>query len=75
MFRAQPAHEMNPGRLSLIPHSVSSNVLVRYLVQDDAAQARRAAKEIEAGSDAGEIYFIADVVVCELVWVLDQAYG
>ena len=54
---------------------LDTNVLVRYLVQDDAAQARRAAKEIEAGSDAGEIYFIADVVVCELVWVLDRAYG
>ncbi len=53
---------------------LDTNVLVRYLVQDDATQAKRAAKEIETGSDAGEVFFIADVVVCELVWVLDRAY-
>jgi len=54
---------------------LGTNVLVRYLVRDNPSQARRATKEIEAGTDAGEIFFVASVVACELVWVLDRAYG
>jgi len=53
---------------------LDTNVLVRYLTQDDAAQARKATREIE-GEDASESLFIADVVMCELVWVLETAYG
>lgn len=53
---------------------LDTNVLVRYLVQDDPAQTARAAELIEAGADRGEHFFVADIVLCELVWVLDRVY-
>lgn len=51
---------------------LDTNVLVRYLVADDAAQYRTAARLIE--SEARQGFFISDIVVCELVWVLRDAY-
>lgn len=55
--------------------SLDTNVLVRYLTQDDAAQARRANALIEAAAASRERLFIGPVVLCELVWVLRGAYG
>lgn len=54
---------------------LDTNVLVRYLTWDDVGQARRAAALIEAAADAGEPIFVAPLVMCELVWVLEAAYG
>jgi len=51
---------------------LDTNVLVRYLTQDDAAQAARSAKVIDQAAAAG--LFISSIVVCELVWVLEDAY-
>lgn len=51
------------------------NILVRYLTQDDPGQSRKASYEIEKALSAGESFFIADIVLCELVWVLETAYG
>lgn len=51
---------------------LDTNVLVRYLTQDDRAQAERASRVIESAA-AGEL-FVSAVVVCELVWVLEEAY-
>ena len=55
--------------------ALDTNVLVRYLVQDDAAQGRKAANYIEAAASAGEQILINNIVLCETVWVLDSAYG
>ncbi|MCC6157598.1 MAG: type II toxin-antitoxin system VapC family toxin [Deltaproteobacteria bacterium] len=55
--------------------ALDTNVLVRFLVADDAAQSRRARALIERGIAAGERFFVADIVLCETVWVLDRAYG
>jgi len=55
--------------------SLDTNILVRYLTQDDPKQSRKAAHEIEKGLSAGHMFFIADIVMCELVWVLETAYG
>jgi predicted nucleic-acid-binding protein len=54
--------------------ALDTNVLVRFLVMDDAKQAALAAKLINRAiaDDAG--LFVADIVVCELVWVLSFAY-
>jgi predicted nucleic-acid-binding protein len=53
---------------------LDTNVLVRFVVADDAAQAERA-RSFVAGADArGEDLFVPDVVLCELVWVLERAY-
>lgn len=53
---------------------LDTNVLVRYLVQDDVAQARAAAAAIEGAASRGEGLFVAAVTLCELVWVLESAY-
>ena len=53
---------------------LDTNILVRYLTQDDPDQSRKASLEIEKGLSAGHMFFIADIVICELVWVLETAY-
>jgi len=54
---------------------LDTNILVRYLTQDDPDQARKAGLEIEKGLSSGHMFFITDIVMCELVWVLETAYG
>jgi len=53
---------------------LDTNVLVRYLVEDDEPQCRRATKLIEEAVTHGEQLFISDIVMCETVWVLSSAY-
>jgi len=55
--------------------ALDTNVLVRYLVQDDPAQGRKAAAYIERAAEAGDQILISNIVLCETVWVLDTAYG
>jgi len=55
--------------------ALDTNVLVRYVVEDDARQAARAASLIEGAIAAGESLFVSDVVLCEFVWVLGASYG
>ena len=50
---------------------VDTNVLARYLLRDDAAQAARAAQELERD----DRFFIGIIVLCELVWVLETGYN
>ena len=54
---------------------LDTNVLIRYLVQDDARQARIASRAIDARARGSEAFFIVHVVMCEVVWVLESAYG
>jgi predicted nucleic-acid-binding protein len=54
---------------------LDTNVLVRYLTQDDPAQARRASALVAGAVAKGERCCLAAVVLCELVWVLRGAYG
>jgi predicted nucleic-acid-binding protein len=54
---------------------LDTNVLVRYLTQDDPAQAQKATQAIEEGVAQGEVFYITSIVLCELVWVLEDAYG
>lgn len=51
--------------------AVDTNVLVRLLVADGAAQTRRA----EAFLAAGRPVWISTVVLVEAVWVLSSVYG
>lgn len=50
---------------------LDTNVLLRYLLKDDAAQAARAERELERD----ERFLIDSIVLCELVWVLEAGYG
>ena len=54
---------------------IDTNVLVRYLAQDDARQTAAANAFIENTLDAGQPGYVNRVVLCELVWVLESAYG
>jgi predicted nucleic-acid-binding protein len=53
---------------------LDTNVLVRYLVQDDAAQSRQAGAVIEGAARRAEQIYLSAVTMCELVWVLESAY-
>jgi predicted nucleic-acid-binding protein len=53
---------------------LDTNVLVRYLTQDDPAQYAKAAAFINAAADRGERFVVNTAVLCELVWVLATAY-
>ena len=54
---------------------LDTNVLVRFLVQDDPAQSKKANTIIEGAAASGEKLFLCSIVLCELVWVLESAYG
>jgi predicted nucleic-acid-binding protein len=54
--------------------ALDTNVLVRFLVQDDADQARRAGDVIAQLTEA-DPGFVGREVLVELVWVLERAYG
>lgn len=53
---------------------IDTNVLVRYIVQDDAQQARRATQFVERTLGGRTPGFVNDIVLCELVWVLETSY-
>jgi len=52
---------------------LDTNVLVRYIAQDDPAQAAAASRVIESFT-ADSPGFISTVTVVEMVWVLMRAY-
>jgi predicted nucleic-acid-binding protein len=54
---------------------LDTNVLVRYLAQDDPAQSERATRLIETELSAAEPGFISAVVLVELCWVLKRLYA
>lgn len=54
---------------------IDTNVLLRYLVQDDPEQARKATRFIAHQCSADAPALINRIVICELVWVLESAYG
>lgn len=55
--------------------ALDTNVLVRFLVQDDAAQGEAAARLIHSGVEAGALLFVPVTVLLELEWVLRSAFG
>lgn len=54
---------------------LDTNVLVRYLTQDDPEQAEQASRLIEGRCTSATPGRITQIVLCELVWVLQRAYG
>ena len=53
---------------------LDTNVLVRYLTQDDPVQSARATEIIERRLTAANRGFVSIVTMAEIVWVLDRAY-
>lgn len=54
---------------------VDTNVLVRYLAQDDPKQSGAATRFIEGKLAADNAGFISLVTLCETAWVLADLYG
>ncbi|WP_341644839.1 PIN domain-containing protein [Thauera sp. SDU_THAU2] len=51
-----------------------TNVLVRLLVNDDAAQAQSVRTLLEPINDTPEAVFLSDLVIVETLWVLKACY-
>src|SRR5215472_6854144 len=62
--------ESDRGRAPAVTIAVDTNVLVRYLTWDDERQALAAAAILEGD----EAIAVANIVLCELTWVLGRAY-
>lgn len=54
---------------------LDTNVLVRYIAQDDPAQSARATAFVEKDCSPSSPGFIAHVVLVEVVWVCERCYG
>lgn len=54
---------------------IDTNGLIRDLVQDDPRQSKAAAEFITKRCTRDHPGFINRIVLCELVWVLESAYG
>ncbi len=54
---------------------LDTNVVVRYLAQDDARQAAIATRLIEGSLSTNERGFISIVTLAEIVWVMSSNYA
>jgi predicted nucleic-acid-binding protein len=54
--------------------AIDTNVLVRYITNDDEEQSILAANLLEKYSGKEKSIFINNIVLCELVWVLLSGY-
>jgi predicted nucleic-acid-binding protein len=54
---------------------IDTNVLVRFVTRDEAAQAERARRVLGRAATSGERLHVDVIVLCELAWVLRSGYG
>ena len=54
---------------------LDSNILIRYLAQDDPIQSRKATELIERRLTEDDPGFVSVVAMVETAWVLERAYG
>ncbi|AFZ45745.1 PilT protein domain protein [Halothece sp. PCC 7418] len=54
-------------------YAIDTNVLIRYIIEDDPEQAQKATEAIEQLTTEKQ-GFISCIVLCELNWVLKTAY-
>ena len=55
--------------------ALDTNVVVRFLVEDDPKQSARARAVVTAAISNSTQLYLSDIVACEVVWVLESAYG
>jgi len=53
---------------------IDTNILARYLIQDDLEQLRVASRFIRDDCSEREPGFVNQIVLAELVWVLERGY-
>ncbi|MDX2504370.1 MAG: type II toxin-antitoxin system VapC family toxin [Gammaproteobacteria bacterium] len=54
--------------------ALDTNVIIRFLVQDDEAQSKVVFKLLKSSEERKECFFIPILVVLETIWVLESAY-
>ena len=54
---------------------LDTNVLLRFLIQDDKVQGPAASAYLRRTCTADDPGFVNCIVLCEIVWVLEAAYG
>lgn len=54
--------------------AIDTNILVRFLVRDDAMQAETVKILFERAEKKGDSYFVCTTVILELIWVLKSVY-
>lgn len=54
--------------------ALDTNVLVRYLVQDDPIQSKAAMDFVEETLTEDAPGFLSVIVLCEVIWVLEDCY-
>ena len=55
--------------------AIDTNILVRYITQDDLRQAEDAEKLLASYNSKPQSIFINNIVLCEFVWVLEKGYN
>lgn len=53
---------------------LDTNVMVRYLINDDPIQSKQAVAFIENNCTENTPCFVGHIVLCELAWVLESNY-
>lgn len=54
---------------------LDTNVIVRYLVQDDAKQSAAATRFIERALSPENPGYLTHITLCEVIWVLTECYS
>jgi predicted nucleic-acid-binding protein len=54
---------------------LDTNILIRYLTQDDRVQSAKATEILERRLTPHNPGFVSIVAMVEIVWVLDRSYG
>jgi predicted nucleic-acid-binding protein len=55
--------------------ALDTNVLIRFLVRDDASQAETVKGRFKEAEEKGEVLLVPLLVVLETIWVLESAYN
>lgn len=53
---------------------IDTNILVRYLTQDDIDQAQVVDQIFNTYATSSNSIFVNNIVICELIWVLERGY-
>ena len=54
--------------------ALDTNVLVRFLTEDDPGQYKKVLALFRAGQQSGERFFVDKIVMLEMIWVLETVY-
>lgn len=62
------------NQLEVVMIGLDTNILVRYLLNDDVLQSPKATELINRYSGKAGVIVINNIVLCELIWVLERGY-